>query len=138
MRKRIPVSLAQRLELPGATQAGYTSAMNDVPGESLGRPLADAAITAPVAPRFSKKRILLAVVIAGLSDVMAAYLILAPPIVWVIDVVTALLLFIVLGWSWWLLPGLIMEAIPGWSIIPSWLIVVGTIAVTGSVRPKAK
>jgi len=112
--------------------------MNDVPKESLDRPLADAAITSPAAPRFSKKRILLAVVIAGLSDLIAAFATLAPPIVWVIDVVTALLLFIVLGWSWWLLPGLIMEAIPGWGIIPSWLIVVGTIAVTGSVRPQGK
>jgi hypothetical protein len=112
--------------------------MNDVPGESLGRPLSDAASPSTEGRRFSKKRILLAVVIAGLSDLVAAFLTVAPPVVWVIDVVTALLLFIVLGWSWWLLPGLIMEAIPGWGIIPSWLIVVGTIAVTGSVRPNGK
>jgi len=50
----------------------------------------------------------------------------------------SLLLFIVLGWSWLLLPGLVMEAIPGWGIIPSWLLVVGAIAVWGTPRPKLK
>jgi hypothetical protein len=70
--------------------------------------------------------------------VIAAFLTLAPPIVWAVDVVTAILLFIVLGWSWLLLPGLVMEAIPGWGVIPTWLMVVGGIAVGGTVRSKAK
>jgi len=81
---------------------------------------------------------LLALAIAGVSDVVAAFLIAAPPIVWAVDLATAILLFIVLGWSWLLLPGLIMEAIPGWGVIPCWLIVVGAIAVRGSIRPKGK
>jgi hypothetical protein len=32
-----------------------------------------------------------------------------PPIEWVVDVGTALLLFMVLGWQWLLLPGLVLE-----------------------------
>ena len=45
---------------------------------------------------------------------------------------------IVLGWHWMLLPGLVMEAIPGVDILPFWLLVVGSIAVLGTVRPKLK
>jgi len=37
---------------------------------------------------------------------------------WTLDVVTAVLLFAVLGWQWLLLPGLVMEAIPGVAVIP--------------------
>jgi hypothetical protein len=38
-------------------------------------------------------------VIAGVSDVIGAFASLAPPIGWAIDVVTATLLFVVLGWQ---------------------------------------
>ena len=57
---------------------------------------------------------------------------------WVVDIVTAILLFIVLGWHWLLLPGLVMEAIPGVAVLPFWLLVVGAIAVWGTIRPKFK
>ena len=59
-----------------------------------------------------------------------------PPVEWVVDLVTAALLFIVLGWHWLLLPGLIMEAIPGVGVVPFWVLVVGAIAVWGTVKPK--
>ena len=55
-----------------------------------------------------------------------------PPIVWVVDLATVLLLFMVLGRQWLLLPGLALEAIPG---LPFWLLVVGAIAVLGTPRP---
>jgi hypothetical protein len=61
---------------------------------------------------------------------------LAPPIGWAVDVVTAALLFVVLGWQWLLLPGLVLEAIPGVGVVPFWLLVVGAIAVLGTPRPK--
>jgi len=51
-------------------------------------------------------------------------------------VVTAALLFVVLGWQWLLLPGLVLEAIPGVGVLPFWLLVVGAIAVLGTPRPK--
>jgi hypothetical protein len=50
---------------------------------------------------------------------------LAPPIVWAVDLGTALLLFMVLGRQWLLLPGLVLEAIPGVGVLPFWLLVGG-------------
>ncbi len=60
----------------------------------------------------------------------------APPLAWAVDVVTALFLFLVLGRQWLLLPGLVLEAIPGIGVLPFWLLVVGAIAVFGTPRPK--
>src|SRR5262245_34416184 len=57
--------------------------------------------------------------------------VLTPPV----DLGTALLLFLVLGRQWLLLPGLVLEAIPGVGVLPFWLLVVGAIAVLGTPRP---
>jgi len=86
--------------------------------------------------KFSRKQLLLAFIIAGISDVIGAFATLAQPIGWVLDIVTAVLLFMVLGWQWLLLPGLALEAIPGVGVLPFWLLVVGAIAVLGTPRPK--
>jgi hypothetical protein len=86
--------------------------------------------------KFSKKRLVVAFVIAAMSDIIGAFATLAPPIGWAVDIVTALLLFMVLGWQWLLLPGLALEAIPGVGVVPLWLLVVGAIAVLGTPRPK--
>ena len=86
--------------------------------------------------KFSKKQLALAFVIAGVSDIIGVFATLAPPIGWALDIVTAGLLFIVLGWQWLLLPGLALEAIPGVGVVPFWLLVVGAIAVLGTPRPK--
>jgi hypothetical protein len=76
--------------------------------------------TTPSKPlKFSVLRLAIAFVIAGASDVTGASL--APPIGWAVDVVTAALLFVVLGWQWLLLPGLVLEAIPGVGVLPLWL-----------------
>src|SRR5579862_154330 len=88
------------------------------------------------AHRFTRLQLILAVVIAAISDGLSAFFTFAPPIVWIVDLVTAVLLFIVLGWHWLLLPGLIMEAIPGIGVIPLWLLVVTAIAIWGTARPK--
>ena len=90
----------------------------------------------PEDSEFSKKRLALAFAIAGVSDIIGAFATLAPPVVWVVDLGTALLLFVVLGWQWLLLPGLALEAIPGVGVLPFWLLVVGAIAVLGTPRPK--
>jgi hypothetical protein len=55
-----------------------------------------------------------------------------------VDAVTAAALFVVLGWRWPLLAGLVMEAVPGVSMFPAWVMVVGAIAVFGSARPSLK
>jgi len=86
--------------------------------------------------KLSKKRLALAFVIAGISDLIGAFATLAPPIGWALDIVTAMLLFMVLGRQWLLLPGLALEAIPGVGVVPFWLLVVGAIAVLGTPRPK--
>jgi hypothetical protein len=93
-------------------------------------------MTASKSLKFSVARLAVAFVIAGVSDVIGAFASLAPPIVWAVDVVTAALLFVVLGWQWLLLPGLVLEAIPGVGVVPFWLLVVGAIAAFGTPRPK--
>ncbi len=86
----------------------------------------------------SKTQIVVALAIAGLSDVLSAFVTVAPPIAWGVDVATAVLLFLVLGWNWLLLPGLVMEAIPGFGVFPFWCLVVAAIAVWGTARPRLR
>ena len=86
--------------------------------------------------RFSGRRLVLAFTLAALSDGLSFFLTLTPPVQWAVDLVTAILLFMVLGWQWILLPGLIMEAIPGLYVFPFWVLVVGAVAVWGTARPK--
>jgi hypothetical protein len=86
--------------------------------------------------KFSKRRLALAVVIAGISDAIGAFTSPLPPIGWLVDLATALLLFMVLGRQWLLLPGLALEAVPGLGVLPFWLLVVGAIAFLGTPRPR--
>jgi hypothetical protein len=86
--------------------------------------------------KFSKKRLALAFAIAAVSDAIGAFATPLPPVVWVVDIGTVLLLFMVLGRQWMLLPGLALEAIPGLGVLPFWLLVVGAIALLGTPRPK--
>ena len=89
----------------------------------------------PTPPPSPPPRLALAFAIAGISDAIAAFATPLPPIVWAVDLGTALLLFMVLGRQWLLLPGLALEAIPGMGVLPFWLLVVGAIAVLGTPRP---
>ena len=73
---------------------------------------------------------------AVLADGISFFLTLTPPVQWAADLVTAILLFVVLGWQWILLPGLIMEAIPGIYVFPFWVPVVGAVVMWGKARPK--
>ena len=84
----------------------------------------------------SKKRLILAFAIAGISDTISLLDVPFPPLQLAVDIVTAALLFAVLGWRWLLLPGLIMEAIPGVAVVPFWVLVVSAIAIWGTVKPK--
>ena len=88
--------------------------------------------------RFSKKTLALAFAVAVLSDIVSKFVIFAPPAQWAIDLVTAILLFAVLGRQWMLLPGLILEAIPGINVVPFWVLVVGAVAMLGTARPSPK
>lgn len=84
--------------------------------------------------RYSGKQLLLALAVAALADGLSLVLTLAPPVQWAIDGTTAVLLFAVLGWHWALLPGLVMEAIPGLYVFPFWILVIASLAAVGSVR----
>ena len=117
-----------------STTPSAPTASSQPPGQSP----TGTAISPSLALHFSKKQLALAVAIAGVSDAIGVFVALSPPIVWVLDVVTAILLFAVLGWQWLLLPGLVMEAVPGVAVLPFWLLVVAAIAVWGTARPKLK
>jgi hypothetical protein len=86
----------------------------------------------------SKAQIVAALAIAGVSDVLSIFVTVAPPVAWGVDVATAVLLFLVLGWNWLLLPGLVMEAIPGFGVFPFWCLVVAAIVVWGTPRPRLR
>jgi hypothetical protein len=88
--------------------------------------------------RLSKRRLGLAFAIAAISDAIGAFVTPAPPFVWVTDLVTAILLYVVLDWQWLLLPGLVLEAIPGVGVMPFWLLAVRAIAIWGTPRPRLK
>jgi hypothetical protein len=89
----------------------------------------------PIHRRFTRRTLVLALTVAALADAASAFLTFAPPVQWGVDLVTAVALFVILGWQWILLPGLIMEAIPGLYVFPFWVLVVGAIATWGTARP---
>ena len=85
----------------------------------------------------SRRKLALALAVAALADAASIFLALAPPLGWGLDFVTAALLFGLLGWRWVLLPGLVMEAIPGLAVFPFWILVVLAVAVGGRSSPPA-
>jgi hypothetical protein len=62
--------------------------------------------------------------VAAASDFLSIWTEFAPPLQWLLDLGTAGLLFLILGRRWALLPGLIVEAIPGMGVFPVWILVV--------------
>lgn len=99
-------------------------------GQSAAGAPAPAAAPSPAAAR---RRLAAAFAVAAVSDVLSASLTFLAPVQWGVDLVTAGLLFLLLGRRWLLLPGLVAEAIPGLAVFPAWILVVGSIAVWGSV-----
>ena len=61
----------------------------------------------PAAAEPSKTRLALAFLVAVASDVVSYGMAWLPPVQWSVDLVTALVLFGLLGWRWALLPGLV-------------------------------
>jgi hypothetical protein len=106
------------------------------PGMPANPPPQPPRLALPALTRISKRRLVLAFAIAGVSDLLSIWLTFVPPAEWGVDFVTALLLFAVLGWQWVLLPGLVLEAIPGVYVFPFWVLVVAAVAIWGSARPK--
>jgi hypothetical protein len=97
-------------------------------------------VETPIAPskRPTRARIAIAFAVAAVSDFCSILTEFAPPFQWAIDVVTAILLFLILGRRWALLPGLIAEAIPGMGIFPVWVLVVLSIAIYDGIKKPLK
>src|SRR5712675_2543699 len=68
--------------------------------------------------------------VALLSDALGFGVVLWPPAQWLLDAVTALVLFAVLGFRWPLLSALVVEAIPALELFPAWTLVVAALAAT--------
>jgi hypothetical protein len=82
-----------------------------------------------------RRRLVAAFVVAAISDALSFGLTFVPPIQWGIDLLTAVLLFVLLGRQWVILPALIIEAVPAVAVFPLWILVVGSIAAWGTIRP---
>jgi len=78
-----------------------------------------------------------AFVVALLSDAVGFGVVLLPPVQWLVDAVTAALLFAVLGFRWSLLSALAIEVVPGLELFPAWTLVVTALAATDG-RPVGK
>lgn len=69
-----------------------------------------------------------ALLAAVLSDVLGFGVVLLPPVQWLLDAVTAIVVFAVLGFRWPLLAALAVEAVPGLQVFPAWTLVVLALA----------
>ncbi len=107
----------------------------------------DQAKTPPSVPAFPESAVsvpyswprrLAALAIAVVSDVVNAIFTWAPPIVIGIDLVTAVLLWLVLGRPMVLLPIFIAEALPGMSLVPLWTLVAGGLAFFGKIPGRGR
>ena len=92
----------------------------------------------PPVPRHSRKALAIAFAVAAISDVLSFATVIATPVQWALDLATAMLLFLVLGRRWAILPGLIAEAIPGMGVFPVWILVVASVAVYDDIKGRKK
>ena len=88
--------------------------------------------------RPARTRMAIAFAVAAVSDVIAIATVLVPPLQWALDVATALILFVILGRRWALLPGLATEAIPGMEVFPAWVLVVLSIIIYDGIKKPHK
>jgi len=88
----------------------------------------------PQAKRHSWKTLALALLVAGVSDAISFAVAFIMPVQLLVDVATAILLFLILGRRLAILPGLIAEAIPGMGIFPIWILVVLSIILYDEIK----
>ena len=84
--------------------------------------------------RPSRARFAIAFGVAAISDFLSMWTEFVPPVQWAVDLGTAGLLFLILGRRWALLPGLIVEAIPGMGVFPVWVLVVLSLIVYDEIK----
>ncbi len=78
-----------------------------------------------VLPPPTRQRALAALAVAAVSDLLSISFTVLPPVQILVDVLTAMILWMLLGSRWPLLPAFIAEAIPVLSIFPTWTMVAG-------------
>ena len=88
--------------------------------------------------RPSRVRFAVAFGVAAISDFLSMWTDFLPPVQWAIDLVTAAALFLILGRRWALLPGLLVEAIPGMGVFPVWVLVVMSLIVYDEIKSHKK
>ena len=88
--------------------------------------------------RLSRARLAIAFAIAAASDCLSIGIEFIPPLQWALDLGTAALLFLILGRRWALLPGLIVEAIPGMGVFPVWVLVVMSVILYDEIKGHGK
>jgi hypothetical protein len=96
------------------------------------------ATTALPARRYSRGKVAIAFGVAAVSDVLSIWITFLPPAQIAVDMVTAVVLFWILGRRWALLPGFIAEAIPGVGVFPVWVLVVLSILVYDGIKKPAR
>lgn len=99
-------------------------------------PLGGAADAAGAAAGTSGARKVAALIVAIVSDAISIGAEFVPPVQWCVDVVTALILFAILGFRWPLLPVLVIEAIPGLAAFPTWTLVVAVVVGVDKLAPR--
>lgn len=94
-------------------------------------------IAAPALPQVKRpswKLLALALIVAGVSDVVSFAVSLVLPLQWGVDLATAIALFLIFGRRRAILPGLIAEAIPGMGVFPVWILVVISIILYDDIK----
>lgn len=76
-----------------------------------------------------------ALIVAALSDALGFGLAVTGPFQVAGDLVTAVVLFVVLGFRWPLFVPLVTESIPGVALFPAWILFVGSMAALNG-QPK--
>jgi hypothetical protein len=115
------------------------------PGEATGPVVTGPVVLGPgeadlpsKAKRASRKLLFVALAVAAVSDVLSLGVDLILPVQWALDVVTAFLIFLILGRRWAILPGLIAEAIPGLGVFPVWVLVVISIVLYDDIKVRKR
>lgn len=80
-------------------------------------------------PVIQRLAVVVALAIAAASDIFSLLFAFAYPVAIAVDVLTAILLFAVLGRRWLLAPALLAEAIPGLAVFPFWFLAVMSIVM---------
>ena len=88
--------------------------------------------------RHTRAQMAIAFGVGAVSDVLSIWLTFAPPFQWALDLGTAFILFLIFGRRWVLLPGLVMEAIPGMGVFPWWVLVVLSIILYDGIKKPLK